>query len=70
MGHVFICLSTKPRDDLQEVLVRYLFWGSIRVGVEGKRKPPVCVALDITVLLVPTLERTRGECSLSKTLKK
>lgn len=44
MGHVFICLSSKPRDDLQEVLVRYLFWGSIRVGVEGKRKPPVCVA--------------------------
>lgn len=44
MGHVFICLSTKPRVDLKEVLVRYLFWGSIRVGVEGKRKPTVYVA--------------------------
>lgn len=44
MGHVFICLSTKPRVDLKEVLVRCLFWGSIRVGVEGKRKPTVCVA--------------------------
>lgn len=44
MGHIFICLSTNPRVDLKEVLVRYLFWGSIGVGVEGKRKPTVYVA--------------------------